>query len=62
MKNPNKVLLPSGNLVLIALRQDETEYCISFTLLRDLPLYPRQGSEIQTLVSRLLGVRSVLLV
>jgi hypothetical protein len=58
VKDPDKVLLPSRNLVLIALREDESEYCMSFALLRDLPLDPRQGSAVQTLVNGSLGVRS----
>jgi hypothetical protein len=62
VKNPDKVLLPSGNLVLIALCEDEPEYCTPFTPLRDLPLDPRQGSTVQTLVSGELGVRSVSLI
>jgi hypothetical protein len=62
VKDPDKVLLPSSNLVLIALCQDEPEYCTPFTPLRDLPLDPCQGPAIQTLVSGSLGVRSVSLV
>lgn len=57
MKDPDKVLLPSSNLVLIALREDESGGCISFTLLDDLRLYLGHSSAIETLESRLPGVR-----
>jgi hypothetical protein len=62
VKDPDKILLPSRNLVFIALREDEPDYCTPFTMLRDLPLDPRQGSAIQTLVNGLLGVRSASLI
>ena len=51
MKDPLKVLHPSDNLPLIALREDVSEHCISFTLLDDLPLYPRHGSSVEISVS-----------
>jgi hypothetical protein len=56
MKDSHKVLLPTRNLLLVALREDESDHCISFTLLDDLPLDPRQSPMIVTLVSRLLAV------
>jgi hypothetical protein len=62
VKDPDKVLLPGNNLVLIAFREDEPGECISFTLFRDLPLDSRQGSAIQTLVSGPFGVHRALLV
>jgi hypothetical protein len=62
VEDPDKVLIPGGNLVPIALREDEPEYCAPFTLFRDLPLDPCQGSAIQTLVSGSLCMRSVSLV
>jgi hypothetical protein len=56
MKDLDKVLLPSSNLILITLREDEPGECIPFTLLHDLPLDPCQGSAIQTFVSGSFGV------
>ena len=56
MKDPEKVLLPSGNLVLIALGEDESGDHISFTLFVDLLLDLSQGSAIEISVSRSLGV------
>ena len=38
MENPDKILLPRGNLALIALGENESMYRIPFTLLDDLPL------------------------
>src|SRR5258708_3697790 len=32
MKDPDKVLLPSSNLLLVALREDKSKHCIPFTL------------------------------
>ena len=40
MKDPDEVLLPSRDLLLVALREDESENRIPFTLLHDLLLYP----------------------
>jgi hypothetical protein len=48
VKNPEEVLLPSRNLLLVAFCEDEPGHRISFTLLDDLPLDPRQGSTIET--------------
>jgi hypothetical protein len=62
VKDPDNVLLPSRDLVLIALREDESEYCMSLALLRNLSLDPRQGSTVQTLINGLLGVRSASLI
>jgi hypothetical protein len=57
VEDPHKVLLPSRDLLLVALREDESHHCISFPLLDDLPLHPRHGSAIQPLVSGSLAVR-----
>jgi hypothetical protein len=51
VKDPDKILLPSSDLFPIVLRENESEYRIPFTLLRDLPLDTRQGSVIHILVS-----------
>jgi hypothetical protein len=46
VENPDEVLFPCRNLLLIALREDESGHRIPFTLLDDLLLDPRQGSAI----------------
>jgi hypothetical protein len=51
LKDPEKVLLPTRNLVLIGLRADESGDRIPFALFYDLPLDPSQGSAIHTSVS-----------
>jgi hypothetical protein len=56
VEDPDEVLLPSRDLVLVALREDESEHCIPFTLFGDLPLDPRQGSAIEIPVNRSLRV------
>jgi hypothetical protein len=57
LKDPSKVLLPSGDLVLIALRKDEPVDCISLTLFIELPLNSGHDCTIERLVSESLGVR-----
>ena len=47
MKESDKVLLPNGNFVLISLRENESEGCIPFTPLDDLPLDLRHGPAIK---------------
>ena len=59
MKDPDKVLLPSRNLLLVTFREDESEHRIPFTLLDDFPLDPRQGSGIEMFVSGSLAVRII---
>jgi hypothetical protein len=61
MKDPDKVLLPSRNLILVALREDEPGERLPFTLLDDPLLDIGHGSAIETSVSgiRWLGVRIV---
>ena len=44
MENPDKILLPSRNLALIALGENESMYCMPLTLLDDLLLDPGQRS------------------
>jgi hypothetical protein len=46
VKDPDKFLIPSNNLVLIALREEESEECASFAVLIDLPLHLGHGSTI----------------
>ena len=53
MKDPNKVLLPSCNLVLIALRVNESGGCIPFTLLDNLPLNLGHCSAIESIGKRI---------
>ena len=48
MKDPDKILLPNCNLVLIAFGEDESVDDIPFTLLDDLPLDLAQSSAIET--------------
>ena len=57
VKDLDKVLLPSGNLVLVSLREDKPEGCVPFTVLDDLPLDIRHSSVIKQLVGGLLGMR-----
>ena len=56
MKDSDKVLLPSSDLLLVALREDESGHHIPFTLLDDFLLDPGQSSAIETLVSGSLAV------
>jgi hypothetical protein len=56
LKDPHKVLLPTTNLILVVLGEDESKYCTPFTPLDDLLLHLYQGSAIETSVSRSLGV------
>ena len=56
VENSEKVLLPSRYLLFVALREDESDHRISFTLLDDLLLDLRHGSAIRTLVSGSLTV------
>ena len=51
LKDPGKVLLPSCDLVLIALREDESDHRIPIAMLADLPLYLCHCSVIKTWVS-----------
>ena len=39
MKDPEKVLVPTSDLVLVCLREDEPQNRIPFTLLVDIPLH-----------------------
>ena len=51
VKDSDKILLPSRNLLLITLREYESEHRTPFTLLDDLPLDTRQCSAIETSAS-----------
>ena len=51
LKDPDKVQLPSCDLILIALRVEESRHRSSFTLLDDLLLDHGHGSEVETSVS-----------
>ena len=53
LKDPDEVLLPTGNLVLVAFREDESEDRIPFTLLDDLALDPSHSPAIGESVSGL---------
>jgi hypothetical protein len=57
LKDSDKVLLPSRNLVLITLREDESGDRIPFSLLIDLPLHRNQGSVNDISVSGSRGIR-----
>ena len=46
VKDPDELLLPSNNLVLVTLRKDEPEDCTPFALLIDPPLHPGHGATI----------------
>jgi hypothetical protein len=52
VENPDEVLFPSHNLLLIALREDGPGHRISFTTLDDHPLDPRQCSAIGRWITR----------
>ena len=58
VKNPDKVLLPSRDLLLVALREDESGHYTALALLDDFLLDPGQSSEIEMLVSRSPVVRT----
>ena len=51
VKNPDKVLLPSRNLLLVALREDEPGHGIPFALLDDFLLDHGQSPAIERSVS-----------
>src|SRR5258708_18195933 len=57
LKDPGKMLIPSRYVVLIALREDESDQCVPFALFDDLPLDLRHGSAIKTPISGSLGLR-----
>jgi hypothetical protein len=48
VKNPDKVLVPSCDLILVTLREDEPEDYIPFPLLIHLPLHLGHGSAIHS--------------
>ena len=52
VKDPEKILLPGSNLVLVAFGEDESVERISFTLLDDLPLDLGQSSTIENVCER----------
>ena len=51
MKDPEKVLLPSRDLVPITLREYESDHCVPFAVFDHFLLDLRHGSEIKRLVS-----------
>jgi hypothetical protein len=53
VKNPDEILIPTSDLVLITLREDESGECIPFTPLDDLPLDLGHGSGVTGSVSGL---------
>ena len=58
VKDSGEVLLPTGNLVLVALREDESGYRIPFPLFYDLALDPSHGPAIEESASGSLGIRA----
>jgi hypothetical protein len=56
LKDPDQVLPPSRNLVLVVLGEEESKNCIPFTPLDDLPLHLCKGSAIEKSVSVSLSV------
>ena len=50
-KDPSKVLLPTGNLVLVTLCEDESGNHMPFAMPDDLPMDPCHHSAIETPVS-----------
>ena len=56
VEKPDKVLLPSSDLVLITLRKGESGHCIPFAPLNGLPLHLGHGPAIETSVSGSLRV------
>jgi hypothetical protein len=57
LKDSDKVLLPTRNLLLVVLGEDESEHSTPFTPLDQLSLHLYQGSAIEASVTRSLGVR-----
>ena len=55
-KDPSKVLLPTGNLVLVTLCEDESGDHTPFAMLDDIPLDPCDHPAIETPVSGSPGV------
>ena len=55
MKDPDKVIPPTGNLVLIDLGAENSEGHVPFTLLDDIPLDLGHGSAIEASVIRSLS-------
>ena len=51
VKDPDKILLPSSNFILIALGEDEPIYRLPFTVLDDIPLDLSQSSVIENVSS-----------
>ena len=60
MENPDKVVPPSQNLVLIAFRVDNSRDCAPFPVLDNLPLDPGHGSTIEVSVSKSLSAYTFL--
>jgi hypothetical protein len=56
LKDPDQILLPARNLVLVVLSENESEGRAPFTPLDDLPLHLYQGPAIETSVSGSLSV------
>jgi hypothetical protein len=61
LKDPNEILLPTRNLVLVVLGEDESEHSTPFTPLADLLLHFYQGPVIEVSVKGSLGARIVVL-
>ena len=59
VKDPNKVLLPGNDFVLVAFGEDESVERVPFTLLDDLPLDFGQSTVIETKVSRVFRVKII---
>ena len=56
MKNPDEVLPPSRDPVLVGLGKDESDRHVPFSLLDDLLLHLRYGSAIESSAGRPVGV------
>ena len=59
MEDPDKILPPSGDFVLVALHAGEPGNYVPFTLFDHLPLDLGQGSAIEAPVSGSLGLRFI---
>ena len=52
MKDPDEVLVPCSDLILVVLRENEPEDCVPFALLADLPLHIGDGSGIDKWIAQ----------
>ena len=59
MEDPVEVQLPSGNRFLVVLRMQKSRDCVPSAPFDDLPLDPRHGSAIKSVIGKLYKPRSI---